>query len=126
MVDPRKLSIAMRVTRITDHEQKDVWLDGAADVRMRMLIGPDDGAATFHMRHFEFQPGGHTPRHAHNYEHEALVLRGRGVMKSESGDLPFQVGDVIWVPANEKHQFCNIGSEPLEIVCLIPAPQACA
>jgi len=115
----------MKVTRIVDHEQNDVWLDGAEHVRMRMLIGPEDGASTFHMRHFEFQPGGHTPHHHHNYEHEALVLKGQGVMKGASGDLPFQAGDVIWVPANEAHQFLNTGSEVLEIVCVIPAPETC-
>ena len=102
----------MKVTRIVDHEQTDLWLDGAERVRMRMLIGPEDGANTFHMRH-----------HQHNYEHEALVLKGQGVMKSASGDLPFQAGYVVWVPANEKHQFQNTGGEPLEIICLIPAPQ---
>ena len=116
----------MKVTRIVDHEQTDVWLDGAKDVRMRMLIGPENDAKTFHMRHFEFRPGGHTPYHQHNYEHEALVLKGQGVLKSAGGDLPLQAGDVIWVPANEKHQFQNTGSEPFEMVCLIPAPQTCA
>ncbi len=60
----------MKVTSITDHEQNDLYLDGARRVRIRMLIGPDDGASSFHMRHFEFQPGGHTPHHQHEYEHE--------------------------------------------------------
>lgn len=115
----------MKVTAITDHEQNDLYLDGAAHVRMRMLIGPDDGADTFHMRHFEYQPGGHTPYHQHGYEHEALVLKGQGMLKSAGGDLPLHSGDVVWIPANEQHQFLNTGSEPLEIVCLIPAPRSC-
>jgi quercetin dioxygenase-like cupin family protein len=113
----------MKVTRIVDHEQTDLWLDGAERVHMRMLIGPEDGANTFHMRHFEIEPGGHTPYHQHDYEHELLALKGQGVIKGESGDLPFRAGDVIWVPANEKHQFQNTGGERLEIICLIPAPQ---
>ena len=113
----------MKVTRIVDHEQTDLWLDGAEKVRMRMLIGPEDGANTFHMCHFEIEPGGHTPHHHHDYEHELLALKGQGVIKGESGELPFRAGDVIWVPANETHQFANSGSQPLEIVCLIPAPQ---
>jgi quercetin dioxygenase-like cupin family protein len=116
----------MKITRIVDHEQNDVWLDGARKVRMRMLIGPEDGASTFHMRHFELEPGGHTPHHQHNYEHEALVLKGQGIMKSDDGDRPIQTGDVIWVPADETHQFLNTGSGSLEFICLIPAPQSCA
>ena len=35
-------------------------MEGAEQVQMRMLIGPDDGARNFHMRHFEVGAGGHT------------------------------------------------------------------
>ena len=115
----------MKVKPITEHPQHDVQMPGAANVRMRMLIGPDDGAAVFHMRHFEVRPGGHTPHHAHDYEHEVLVLKGRGVVKGVQGDRPIGSGDVVWIPAGEQHQFVNAGSEPLEFICLIPAPRSC-
>lgn len=116
----------MKVQPITAHEQSDVTMEGAKDVRMRMLVGPVDGAKIFHMRHFEVQPGGHSPHHQHDYEHEVLILRGRGLVKSEQGDRPCQPGDVVWVPPNEMHQFQCAGDEPLEFICLIPAPQDCA
>ena len=115
----------MKVTRLIDHEQNDVNMEGAALVRMRMLIGPDQGAPTFHMRHFEVQPAGHTPHHRHDFEHEVLVLEGRGLVKSEAGDRPIESGMVVWIPANELHQFQNTGSEPLQFICLIPAPRDC-
>ena len=113
----------MKVQQIADYEQNDVDLEGASRVKMRMLIGPADQADVFHMRHFEVAPGGHTPLHAHNYEHEILVLKGQGLAASPTGDRPLKARDVVWVPPNEIHQFRNTGSEPLEIVCLIPAPQ---
>jgi quercetin dioxygenase-like cupin family protein len=116
----------MKVTPIAEHKQDEVTLPGAEKVRMRMLIGPAEGAEVFHMRHFEVQPGGHTPHHAHDYEHEVLILKGRGTVKSEQGDRPCRRGDVVWIPANEKHQFQNAADEPLEFICLIPAPQDCA
>jgi len=116
----------MKVGSIGQHEQADVQMEGASDVKMRMLIGPDDKAPNFHMRHFEVAPGGHTPHHTHNYEHEILVLRGVGLAKSEQGDRQFSAGDVIFVAPNEKHQFINQGEGPLEFVCLVPAPEACA
>lgn len=100
-------------------------MPGATGAKMRMLIGPDEGAGNFHMRHFEVAPSGFTPKHQHDYEHEILVLKGSGVAFSESGERPIRAGDVIWVPANEMHQFRNEGSEPLEFICLIPAPQDC-
>lgn len=115
----------MKVSRISEHSQTDVQMEGAEKVRMRMLIGPDEAAPTFHMRHFEIQPGGNTPHHTHDYEHEVLILKGRGHVKSPAGDQPFEPGCVVWIPANEKHQFCNTGGEPVEMICLIPAPRCC-
>jgi quercetin dioxygenase-like cupin family protein len=92
---------------------------------MRMLVGPEDGARNFHMRHFEVAVGGHTPHHSHDYEHEILILGGEGIAQSAQGERSFKARDVIWVPANEMHQFRNTGSVPLEFICLIPAPQDC-
>lgn len=116
----------MKVRPIQEHEQVDVQMEGAVGIKMRMLCGPDDNANNFHMRHFEVAPGGNSPHHAHDYEHEVLVLGGSGVVKSEQGDRPFSTGDVIFVPPNEKHQFVNTGPEPLKFICLIPAPHDCA
>ena len=114
----------MKVRPIEGHEQKDVQMEGASGVRMRMLIGPEDNAQNFHMRHFEVARGGRTPHHAHDFEHEALILTGRGLIKSEQGDRPCKAGDVVFVPPGEKHQFVNTGDQPLTFLCLIPAPTA--
>jgi len=115
----------MKVRPIKAHRQEPVVMEGARGARIRVLVGPDDGAANFHMRHFEVDAGGCTPHHQHDYEHEVLVLKGTGIAKSEEGDRPFGPGDVVFVPPGEKHQFCNTGSEPCEFICLIPAPRNC-
>ncbi len=116
----------MKVKPIAQHTQNEVTLEGAAQVRMRMLVGPDEGATRFHMRHFEVAPGGHTPHHHHGYEHEVLVLRGRGVVLGGADEREIGPGDVVWIPPDEMHQFRNVGDEPLEFICLIPAPECCA
>lgn len=116
----------MRVIAVNEIEQKAVTMEGSSGARMRMLVGPQDGARNFHMRHFEVAPGGFTPQHQHDYEHEILILKGQGVAHSEQGERRFAAGDVIWVPPNETHQFRNSGSTPLEFICLIPAPQDCS
>ena len=116
----------MKIQSIESHEEKNVEIEGATGAKMRMLIGPDDGAGNFHMRHFEVEPGGHTPHHSHDYEHEILVLNGQGIAKSTKGERPFKESDVIFVPANETHQFLNTGDTPLKFICLIPAPENCA
>src|ERR1043165_3155766 len=116
----------MNVKTLTEIEQKPVEMPGATKTKMRMLVGPADGANNFHMRHFEVEPGGFTPHHQHDYEHEILILEGRGTAQSEQGERAFQAGDVIWVAPNERHQFRNTGDQPLEFICLIPAPRDCA
>ncbi len=116
----------MKVKPINAHQQSPVEMDGANGVSMRMLIGPEDSAPNFHMRHFTVQPGGHTPHHEHDYEHEVLILSGAAVVKSAAGDRSAARHDVVFVPANEKHQFVNDGDQPLEFICLIPAPEDCA
>jgi quercetin dioxygenase-like cupin family protein len=118
--------INVKVQSIESHEQVPVTMEGASGAQMRMLVGPKEGANRFHMRHFQVEPGGYTPHHQHDYEHEIIVLKGEGIARSEGGDRPFKAGDAIWVPPNEKHQFQNLGSEPLEFICLIPAPEDCS
>src|SRR5262249_43797580 len=115
----------MKVKPLVEHEQNPVTMPGARGAKMRMLVGPADGASNFHMRHFEVAAGGVTPHHQHDYEHEIPILKGEGTAKSEQGERRFAAGDVIWVPANEMHQFQNTGSAPLEFICLIPAPRDC-
>jgi quercetin dioxygenase-like cupin family protein len=113
----------MKIQPIKAHRQDLVTTPGAKGARIRMLIGPEDGATNFHMRHFEVEPGGNTPYHHHAHEHETLVLKGNGILKSEQGDRPFKQGDVIFIASNEVHQFINTGDTSCEFICLIPAPQ---
>jgi quercetin dioxygenase-like cupin family protein len=101
-------------------------MEGASGVTMRMLIGPDDKAPNFHMRQFTVAAGGNTPYHAHDFEHEVLILAGAGTLKTEQGDKPLTRNDVVFIAPNEKHQFRNTGDQPLEFICLIPAPRDCA
>jgi quercetin dioxygenase-like cupin family protein len=116
----------MKVQSIESHKQNPVNMEGASGAKMRMLIGPAENARNFHMRHFEVEAGGYTPHHKHDYEHEIIILKGEGTAKSEQGDRTFKAGEVIWVPANEMHQFQNTGRGPLEFICLIPAPMDCS
>ncbi len=116
----------MKVRAIADHESNPIALEGAKGVLMRMLVGPDDGAKNFHMRHVTVEAGGYSPHHQHDYEHEVLILKGSGVLRADDGDKPFKSNDAIFVPANDMHQFRNTGDGPLEFICLIPAPMDCS
>jgi quercetin dioxygenase-like cupin family protein len=118
----------MLIRRPEEVEAQPMSMPGASGVRMRLMVGRSDGAPTFAMRLFEVEPGGHTPQHSHNYEHEVLVLGGRGqVLGGVGGSTwrPIRAGDVIFIPANETHQFKNIGDQPLQFMCLVPTHFDC-
>ena len=92
----------------------------AAGVTKRVAIGPDDGAPNFVMRVFTVEPGGHTPKHRHPFEHEVFFYAGKGEVFYEGETHPVGPGFVAFVPADTLHQFVNTGSEPLVFVCVVP------
>jgi quercetin dioxygenase-like cupin family protein len=98
----------------------DVDMEGARGVRMRMLVGEDDGAPNFFMRRFEVKPGGETPRHTHAWEHETYILEGEGIAFCEGEERPIRPGDVVYVAPEEKHQFIASPDAPLAFLCLVP------
>ena len=116
----------MKIRHFEDIPETTVTMAGAERAKMRLLISEQDGADNFAMRMFTVEPGGHTPFHFHNYEHEVFVLAGSGVLKGADGEQPFRAGDAIFITANEKHQFVNSGEQPLQFLCLIPALDKCA
>jgi quercetin dioxygenase-like cupin family protein len=66
------------------------------------------------------EAGGYSPYHHHEWEHEVFILEGEGTITTESGDIPFQPGSVVFIPPNEYHQFKNTGKRPVKFLCLIP------
>jgi mannose-6-phosphate isomerase-like protein (cupin superfamily) len=70
------------------------------------------------------KPGDNTrgPHLHRGFEECIYVLSGTGTMRAESGEIPIMPGDIVLVPANEKHMTINTGSEPLVLLCFFPAP----
>jgi len=93
---------------------------GTAGVKIRWVIDAKTGAPNFAMRIFDFEPGGHTPKHTPAWEHEVFVLQGSGTAHTPEGDRPINTGDAVFVPGGEVHQFRNTSGGLLRIMCLIP------
>jgi quercetin dioxygenase-like cupin family protein len=110
----------MRIKNREEVQSNEVTMEGAAGCKVRWLIGEGDKAPNFAMREFEVAPGGHTPKHFHDYEHEVFVLAGKGTIVDGDKELPLAAGDVVLVAPNDLHQFRNTGSEPMRFLCLIP------
>ena len=101
----------------------EVQMEGANKVRMKILIGPDDGSGDIIMRHFFVAPGGNTPYHQHNYEHVIKIERGQGIAVDEKGnDHIVKEGQSLFVKPNDLHQFKNPYDSDFEFLCIIPNP----
>ena len=111
----------MKIVKSSDVAKKQVEMDGAKDVEIRVLVGPGDGAEHFVMRMFDVQPGGFTPLHSHRHEHEVFIVAGGGTLVFEGVERPFGCGDVIFIDGGKEHRFINTGDSLLKSLCLIPA-----
>ena len=95
-------------------------------VTKREVITADDGAPNFCMRVFAVESGSSTPFHSHPWEHEVFILSGRGMVVSEQKETLIAGDSVVFIPADEKHNFVNNGNEPLRFICLIPVTGVCS
>ena len=89
-------------------------------VMMHVVAGPDEGVPNFVMRVFELEPSGATPFHSHPWEHEVLIVSGKGIVKGEQSETPLSEGDAIYVKPGEKHCFNNAGNDVFRFVCVVP------
>lgn len=102
-----------------------VAMDGAVRVRMEIMVGRADGAPNFAMRHFVVEPGGHTPHHQHDYEHEVVILEGEAEVQYGDEVRRAGAGSVLLIEANRMHQFRNRGETPMRFICLVPVTFDC-
>ena len=117
----------MKIRSSKEVEEVEVGMEGAKDVTKKVLIGMEEGSSNIIMRRFTVRPGGHTPRHQHNYEHLVRVEKGKGVVIDENGkEHEVTVGQNVFVEANKDHQFKNPYEEPFEFICVIPNPERIA
>ena len=110
----------MKHVPYTDVELEMPSEEGIRDLKVRWLISKKDGAENFAMRLFEMKPGGHSPLHQHDWEHEVFILEGNGVARDKTHEEPFKKGDVFFIPPMEWHQLVNTGKETVKFLCLIP------
>ncbi|MBX3386656.1 MAG: cupin domain-containing protein [Phycisphaeraceae bacterium] len=114
----------MVIRNIHDVQDKPVDMAGVRGVSMAVMVGREDGAPNFALRSFRVEPGGNSPRHSHDYEHEVFVVEGGGTVLLEGRENPIRAGDVVYVPADEEHQF-KAGERGLRFLCLVPVTRNC-
>ena len=122
---PQTLKIIVRkpdevpVTRYDNPEK--AW-----KVTKRVMIGENEGARNFVTRVFTIEPGGYTPKHSHPWEHEILVIKGKGTVFTDcaaagEGSREVEPGMALFVPPGALHQLSNNSREEnFVFVCVVP------
>lgn len=106
----------------TQAEAKRLGLPGRTALE---IVSGEKGARAITLRLVEIPvpQAGESPRGPHhhsNFEECIYVLSGRGTTYADSGTYKLQAGDVLLVPAGEKHVTRNTGNEPLKLLCFFP------
>ena len=114
----------MKINNNLEIPAAEVTMEGAKDVKMKILVGLNDGSDNIIMRHFTIAPGGHTPFHSHNYEHLVKIESSKGIAVDENGkEIEVKKGQSLFVKANDMHQFRNPFGKDFEFICIIPNPE---
>ncbi len=111
--------------RIEEVDPVAIDLPGTQGVSMRLMVGRKDGAPNFSMRHYTVAPGGNTPRHQHDYEHEVIITGGQARVEYDGELHSCHAGDILMINPNRMHQFVNDGKEDLTFICLVPVSFDC-
>lgn len=109
--------------RVRQDEVEGTSPEGTNGVVFRKLIAEDIGAPNFHMRLFDVAPGGNTPKHTHDWEHEVYVVEGDGKIVLDGHEIRLEKGDAVFVEPRELHQFVNDSSSLLRMICVVPKPK---
>jgi quercetin dioxygenase-like cupin family protein len=94
--------------------------DGIEGVVKRVLVSPEQGWDGWVMRLFDVDPGGHTPKHSHDWPHINFVASGNGVLFLDGEEHALTPGSYAFVPSNHEHQFRAAPDAPLSFVCIVP------
>ena len=112
----------MKTVSLRNMEKTKVTMEGAKDVWRQLPISKNDGSPRFSFRVFTIEPGGHTPFHAHPFEHLNYIIEGRGALVAQNGEeKKIGKGDFALVLPDEKHRYKNTSAtEPFVMICAVP------
>src|SRR2546430_8553939 len=100
----------------TTHVRSDAairfWEEGSHNVKMKQLIGHEDGARKTSMHELIISKGGYSAPHHHEWDHQLVVTEGRGVALIGGKKLALRPGGGLPVPSNEEDQVPQTRKEP--------------
>ena len=72
---------------------------------------------------YQLPAGATDPQGPHTEDEVYVILEGRGILRTESGDAPAVPGAALFVPAGERHSFVEI-TEPLFMYVIFAPAEA--
>jgi len=107
----------MYVANVEKVREYKITEEGAYKVKVKYLLHKGVGAKKLQLRLFTIDVGGYTPLEKHAHEHEVFMLRGKALVRGGDKEVVVKPRDVIFIPSYEKHQFKNVGDEPVKFLC---------
>lgn len=72
------------------------------EVHNHMLVDQTKGER-LRLNLVKFSPGGRTKWHTHSFEQGLIIVEGKGIVATEAEEQVVEAGDVVVIPAQEKH-----------------------
>jgi quercetin dioxygenase-like cupin family protein len=89
-----------------------------------ITVTGEDTAGKFSVIDMHIPPGGGPPLHRHDFEETFILLEGKMEATFRGQKVTIKAGDTATIPANAPHQFKNVSSEPVRLICICsPAGQ---
>lgn len=110
----------MPVRKYKEIDRVKVVMDGVVGTTKMVPIGKNEGWEGHTLRVFKIAPGGHTPKHAHDWEHVNYIMSGKGRLTIDGKVHEVETKDFAFVPPNALHQFENPYGTDFEFICIVP------
>src|SRR5947199_9709260 len=94
--------------------------EGSHNVKMKQLIGHEDGARNTAMHELIIWKGGFSAPHRHEWDHQLVVTEGRGVAVISGNRLALRPRRVLLVLSNHEHAFLQVREELLTFLTVAP------
>jgi 4-carboxymuconolactone decarboxylase len=93
----------MRLIKV-DQVTKEPWADKlfTGPVTLQAIIG-NDLSKNFLIQQVNFSKGVRNKFHTHSTEQILIVTEGEGIVATDKEEITVRPGDVIFIPAGEKH-----------------------
>ena len=89
-----------------------------------ITVTGEETAGRFTVIDMHIPPGGGPPPHRHNFEETFILLEGEMEATFRGQKFTVKAGETAHIPANAPHQFRNVSSQPVRLICICsPAGQ---